>query len=145
MQTFLPYPEYLKSAHVLDDKRLGKQRVEALQIVRALTPDLHPGYGWQNHPAVKMWKGYERSLIWYGISVCDVWTSRGYRDTVRDQLWVYLSLYRRNPSTSKNAPPWVGDKKFHKSHKSNLVRKDPAHYRQYFPNVPNDLPYVWPV
>jgi hypothetical protein len=24
------------------------------------------------------------------------------------------------------------------------VRKDPAHYRRYFPDVPDDLPYVWP-
>lgn len=139
MQTFLPYPDYYKSLRVLDNQRLGKQRVEALQIVRALTPDLHPNYGWQNHPAVEMWRTYERSLIWYGIAACDIWVSRGYKDTVRTQLWVYLSHHRTGTK-----PYWLGDKEFHKSHKSNLVRKDPAHYRQYFPNVRDDLPYIWP-
>jgi hypothetical protein len=24
------------------------------------------------------------------------------------------------------------------------VRKQPRHYRQYFPKVADDLPYVWP-
>jgi len=24
------------------------------------------------------------------------------------------------------------------------LRKDPAHYRPFFPDVPDDLPYVWP-
>ena len=32
MQTFLPYPDFWVSAKMLDDKRLGKQRVEAMQI-----------------------------------------------------------------------------------------------------------------
>jgi hypothetical protein len=36
MQTFLPYPDFAKSAAVLDNKRLGKQRVECLQILTAL-------------------------------------------------------------------------------------------------------------
>lgn len=36
MQTFLPYPSIIKSLRCLDNKRLGKQRVETLQILRAL-------------------------------------------------------------------------------------------------------------
>ncbi|MDQ1681515.1 MAG: hypothetical protein QOH99_56, partial [Frankiaceae bacterium] len=35
MQTFLPYADFGASARVLDDRRLGKQRVETLQILRA--------------------------------------------------------------------------------------------------------------
>ena len=35
MQTFLPYDNFEESASVLDWKRLGKQRVEAMQIVNA--------------------------------------------------------------------------------------------------------------
>jgi hypothetical protein len=41
-------------------------------------------------------------------------------------------------------PNWLGDPDFHKSHQSNLIRKFPEHYLQYFKNVPNDLPYIWP-
>src|SRR4051812_49870546 len=56
MQTFLPYAGFTASAEVLDPKRLGKQRVETLQVLRGLTL---PTYGWRHHPAVKMWRGYE--------------------------------------------------------------------------------------
>ena len=42
-------------------------------------------------------------------------------------------------------PPWLGDEDIHLSHRSALVRKDPDHYRPFFPDVPDDLPYVWPV
>jgi hypothetical protein len=41
VQTFLPYPDFAASAAALDTL-LGKQRVEALQVLRALT---RPGYG----------------------------------------------------------------------------------------------------
>jgi hypothetical protein len=43
------------------------------------------------------------------------------------------------------APPWLGDEQLHRSHQSNLIRKDPGFYRPLFPDVPPDLPYVWPV
>jgi Pyrimidine dimer DNA glycosylase len=45
MQTFLPFPSFEESARVLDNKRLGKQRVETMQILKALTL---PTYGWKN-------------------------------------------------------------------------------------------------
>jgi hypothetical protein len=32
MQTFLPYKIFMKSLECLEDKRLGKQKVEAKQI-----------------------------------------------------------------------------------------------------------------
>lgn len=37
MQTFLPYSDITESLRVLDDKRLGKQRVETFQIINAIT------------------------------------------------------------------------------------------------------------
>jgi len=39
MNTFLPYPDFVKSAQCLDYRRLGKQRVEAWQIYLALTKE----------------------------------------------------------------------------------------------------------
>ena len=33
---------------------------------------------------------------------------------------------------------------FHRSHQAALVRKLPEHYRRLFPDVPDDLPYIWP-
>lgn len=43
MQTFLPYPDLRASCVVLDDERLGKQRVETFQVLRALTWRATPG------------------------------------------------------------------------------------------------------
>jgi hypothetical protein len=71
VQTFLPYPDFVESAKVLDRKRLGKQRVEAIQVVRALTREQ---YGWRHHPVVAMWRGYEEALGRYGFTIVDAWT-----------------------------------------------------------------------
>lgn len=135
MQTFLPYPGFARSAAVLDDVRLGKQRVEAYQIVRSL---LGITQGWRHHPATKMWRGYEDALIEYGVAMCDEWTARGRADTVREKL---LALRGGGPAVR---PPWLGDEAFHSAHRSNLLRKDPAHYGRFGWTESADLPYVWP-
>ena len=59
VNTFLPYPDFVKSAKILDYKRLGKQRVEAWQILRALRGETK---GWRNHPATNLWRGHEKAL-----------------------------------------------------------------------------------
>ena len=98
MQTFLPYAGFDRTARALDPRRLGKQRVEALQVLRG---QLVPNYGWRHHPAVKIWLGHQKALAAYGVTIC-------------------------------------------RSHRSALVRKDPAWYGPMFPGVPDVLPYVWP-
>jgi hypothetical protein len=149
VQTFLPYPDFTRSAEVLDPRRLGKQRVEALQVLRGLTV---PGYGWRHHPAVRMWHGYEEALVRYGLEVCGVWTALGRGDTCAATLVTDLSAHRpglpvRTQDQLAEAgelPPWLGDPAFHRSHRSALVRKDPEFYTARFPDVPDDLPYLWP-
>lgn len=149
MQTFLPYADFERSARVLDPRRLGKQRVETLQIVRALT---WPTYGWKHHPAVLMWAGFEEALGRYGLVCCDVWSELGFGDTcaatiATDLRTADVQTIRRQEelATAGALPPWLGDEALHRSHQSALVRKDPDHYRPLFPDVPHDLPYVWPV
>lgn len=149
MQTFLPYADFERSARSLDRKRLGKQRVEVIQVVRGLVV---PGYGWRRHPAVLMWKGYEEALGRYGLTTCEVWTERGFADTcaatiVADLAAAGVTQIRAQAALAVAGalPPWLGDEAFHRSHRSSLVRKDPDHYRALFPDVPDDLEYVWPV
>lgn len=136
MQTFLPYPDFAQSAAALDYRRLGKQRVEAKQIYLALT---EPDYGWKNHPAVKMWIGHETALLAYGATICSEWRARGYKDSLLP--W----FNERFCGQFLQFPHWLLDEKFCLSHRSNLVRKDPDFYRPLFPNVPDNLPYIWPV
>ena len=147
MQTFLPYPAYDASAKTLDLKRLGKQIMECGQILRALTV---PTYGWKNHPATKMWAGYESQLFLYTMEVSWEWSARrGKRHGATTRI---LEEFTGPIATIKNVtvngdgpePHWLGWAPFHRSHQSNLVRKDAEHYRQFFPDVPDDLEYVWP-
>jgi hypothetical protein len=149
VQTFLPYADFERSARVLDPKRLGKQRVETIQVVRALT---RPGYGWANHPAVLMWKGFEEALGRYGFTCCEVWTELGFGDTCALTIATDLRAAgvdtvrtQRDLAAADALPVWLGDEALHRSHRSSLVRKDPGRYRPLFPDVPDDLPYVWPV
>ena len=149
VQTFLPYADFERSARSLDQKRLGKQRVETIQVVRALT---WPSYGWANHPAVLMWKGFEEALGRYGFTCCQVWVELGFGDTCASTMATDLrtagvDTVRTQPelAAADALPPWLGDEALHRSHQSSLLRKDPGHYRPLFPDVPDDLPYVWPV
>ena len=137
MQTFLPYPSFIKSAIALDMRRLGKQRVEVLQLLKAL----HEGGAWANHPACKMWRGYEKALVVYGVEICVEWRKRGYKDTCRVKIQNYFKRFK----TEYAEPPWLGNEAFHASHRSNLLRKDPEHYSKFGWTEPNDLPYIWPV
>ncbi|MFD4029135.1 MSMEG_6728 family protein [Streptomyces sp. NPDC058637] len=149
MQTFLPYADFSRSALALDPRRLGKQRVETIQVLRGLTV---PGYGWRHHPAVRMWTGYEEALVRYGLDMCEAWTAGGRADTCAATLRRDLAASLRRTTVRSAAelmaagelPPWLGDEPLHESHRSALVRKDPAYYRPLFPDVPPDLPYVWP-
>lgn len=139
MQTFLPYPDYQKSAQVLDNKRLGKQRVEAWQILRTIGKQ-ERAKGWRNHPAVNMWRGYEIELCEYGLAMCDEWVRRGFKDSLRRKFEVALFMLSMNLKHKK--PKWLGDERLHLSHQSNLIRKDPE-YKLLFPNAPENLAYFW--
>ncbi|CAL9359326.1 MSMEG_6728 family protein [Streptomyces pilosus] len=149
MQTFLPYPDFQESALVLDRRRLGKQRVEAIQVLRGL---IVPGYGWRRHPAVRMWTGYEEALVRYGLDVCRVWRDLGHQDSCAATLVADLARVRpgapvraqRELAAAGELPPWLGDEAVHRSHRSALLRKDPDVYAERFPDEPDDLPYVWP-
>lgn len=138
MQSFLPYPSFTESAKVLDYRRLGKMRIETKQIYLALTDK---SYGWQNHPAVLQWKGYEVCLLMYGIAICEEWIKRGYEDNQLNWFKERLSLLSKD---TIKIPDWLNNPKFHVSHQSNLIRKDPSYYKDKFPGVTDDLPYFWP-
>ena len=150
MQTFLPYPDFEESAKALDNKRLGKQRVEAWQILRTIKAG-NSAKGWRNHPAVNMWRGNEIALCVYGVAMCNEWIVRGYTDNLRQE---FVNAIRELDPTLKlpvlvsraqkrYRPLWLGDDRIHLSHQSNLIRKDPNFYKPLFPDVPDNLAYFW--
>lgn len=131
MQTFLPYPDFYESLKCLDNRRLGKQRVEAMQLVNALEGN---SKGWRNHPACLMWKGHIEALKTYHDIAIELWIARGFKNTMK--------LYGTN---NYDYPEWFNDKDFHASHRSNLLRKDFAHYSKFNWTEPINLEYIWPV
>ena len=149
MQTFLPYADFAASAAALDDRRLGKQRVEALQIIRALTRET---YGWKHHPAVLMWAGYELALASYGLAICAEWVARGRADTCAATMAADLSVGRtagpdsRSPRCARTPSFRAGSATSGctAATRRRLVRKDPSFYAARFPDADPDLPYFWP-
>jgi hypothetical protein len=134
MQTFMPHAVFTTSAEVLDNRRLGKQRIEAMQLYKILTGQTK-SKSWKNHPACKMWSGYENALASYYNCIRQQWIKRGFKNTM-PELPVSEEII--------NIPPWIGNEKFHASHRANLKRKDPIFYGKYGWKESPELPYVWP-
>lgn len=134
MQTFVPYDDIHRIASVLDRRRLNKQRVEAFQVLRAITD---PTYGWQQHPAVHMWRGHGGFLRLYGLALCDEWLAQGGADNadLRGRIAAF--------DFDDDEPPlWWGDDRVHRSHRSNLLCKEPDHYTRFWNE--DEMPYFWP-
>lgn len=145
MQTFLPYESFTRSARSLDRQRLGKQRVEALQLVKVLmTLNENGRRGWSNHPAAIMWSDHPLALARYGMIVSKVWLERGYKDTCYGKIRALVGDFTIEEIRNAPNPPWLGFEPFHLSHQSNLVRKDAGWYAPQFRGVPATLPYLWP-
>lgn len=120
MQTFLPYSDFKKSVKCLDDKRLGKQRVEAYQIIKVITDERTSG-GFINHPIMKMWKDYSNALTLYKNLCIEEWISRGFNNNME------INIITENIVM----PVWLGNEKLHSSHRANLLRKDYDFYSRY--------------
>lgn len=125
MQTFLPYENFVRSAEALDRQRLNSQRREALTMLKALAGKTK---GWVNHPATLMWKGSEVYLAIYGICICQEWISRGYKDNLLPKIKEYLNYFGKFP---QQYPKWLGNEKFHSSHRGTLLSKNYDHYSKF--------------
>ena len=132
MQTFLPYKDFQKSFDILDYRRLGKQRVEAMQILNILLNRTERP-GWRNHPIVRMWEGYAPALQLYHNMCIDEWIKQGYNNNMKHEVITEPIIY----------PDWLGNEKFHSSHRANLIRKDYGYYSQFNWKENSELPYVW--
>jgi hypothetical protein len=132
MQTFLPYPCFVATAKVLDYRRLGKQRIEARQIVDALG---RKSKGWAQHPVARMWDGYELALMRYFNVISREWIERGYQHN----MGMY-PLPKHIP-----LPDWYGDERLHASHRAALLFKEPAYYERFGWAEEPAYAYHWPV
>ncbi len=123
MQTFLPLPSFEESARCLDQRRCGKQRIEAKQILQTIIV----GGRWGCHPAVKQWAGYQKALCLYAIACCDEWVGRGFEDNQKS----YFQFWFEKISGDVVLPPWFGKEDFHSKHRARLLGKKPEWYSRF--------------
>lgn len=143
MQTFVPFNDINSSLHVLDPKRLGKQRLESYDIYGLLTNFAHTLHSdkqkaylvrrYANHPAVLMWKGAESALALYYNRNITEWKERGYKNTMTRIMFSGPVRY----------PDWWGGP-IHATHRAALKHKDPEYYGQYDWPEEAKLDYYWP-
>ena len=153
VNTFLVHSDYALSCKALDKSRLGKQRVEAAQIIDAITA-LKAGdsnRGWVNHPATRSWVNNLDSLKLYFNAVVNEWIARGFTNNYE----LYTGI---DPSVEK--PYWVDCSAVHYSHMAQLIQKDELYYchdnladkippelLDYFDGMPakyKNYGYIWP-
>lgn len=150
MQTFLPYENFKQSALSLDKLRHGNQRREAKGIIYIASrhsgldvqeelgiSDKYAALLWRryfHHPAVLMWVGYEDCLREYYNTMVGTWIERKCNNTM-PILYTPLQFKR---------PPWLGDERFHSSHRANLLRKKPEYYSKHGWTEDPTMPYFWP-
>ena len=134
MQTFLPYADFARSAQVLDNARLGKQRSEALTILRIVDQRTEKR-GWRKHPAVLMWQRYAEALKLYMNTCIEEWTARGFKNNIPLEKIDQRKLV---------FPWWLGRKELHASHRANLLRKDSDFYGKYGWSEDPQMNYWWP-
>lgn len=144
MQTFVPLTSFSESLEVLDLKRLGKQVIEAGQIARALSD---PEYGWQHHPATRMWRGHLAALLDYTVTAGDEWERR--RGKPHGAVANLFAWFDDRPGfrvedLTPELPRWWGNEQVHSSHRANLLRKDPVHYSVFGWTEDPEEAYVWP-
>jgi len=91
----------------------------------------------------------EFALLIYQRAICEEWSKRGFKDTcwlkTLDIFSTYVSMDGATmPDKLLHLPSWYFDEDLRLSHKSNLVRKDASYYSKQWPDVKDNLPYIWP-
>lgn len=134
MMTFIVIGDFILNAQLLDDKRLAKQRVEAMQIINILSSNTKQS--WINHPIIKAWRGYIPALQYYTNCIILEFIRRGYRNN--------MPLY--NITEDIVYPWWTQWDRLHNSHRAMLLRKNPFFYPTRFavPAEYCDHGYIWP-
>jgi hypothetical protein len=133
MQTFLPYQDFEEVAADLDSKRLNKQILECYQILNVLS-NPSPTAGWRNHPAVKMWRGFETALFNYAMTMVSEADARSIKT---EKNVANLQRLRRESGMDwgTTMPLWFSNNKIMKrvttTHKANLYKKAPELYPQF--------------
>jgi hypothetical protein len=145
--TWMTHPSFGKTARDLPNEILKQQMMQVCITFDILT-GLDDKSEYTDHPAVKMWHGYEFALGIYGMMLGMEFTfNRGYAEAT--EFWYLSKAIREIKRTEEgfvyDPPPWMFDTDILLSHRSNLARRHPVAFRSKWKNCPKDWPYLWPV
>lgn len=159
MQTFLtstdpdPQTAIVQTFEMLDQQRLGKQRVEAYQILLSYEEQTKKQplkyQGWNGLPAVRMWAGHLPALCVYGIINCMVWRRHGHSDSLLAEFQKRRRVYLANDPDAVQWPWWFGHCSMVRTHQTKLYHKNSPKWVDYHQRTAPKhhvmkLPYLWP-
>jgi len=117
------------SASLLDSKRLGSTIYESIHILASIlhkNMDLvNPKRDVSNHPASKLWIGYERELGAYIYAHIEEWCNRGYKTDVN--LKNYHIITSGLGRGIYHIPKWISNELI-ETHRNVIYRKKPDFY-----------------
>jgi len=120
VQIFRPYRDWARSAKVLDDRRLGKQRVETKQVLLAILRKL----------GVLMYfnggRPYVGDLVGYFYAIVEEWKARGHKNNI--SLADVVPLLAK----VKGAPGTPITHVHEVEYRRVLILKEPCHYLRVF-------------
>jgi hypothetical protein len=145
--TWLTYRSWGRTAADLENATLKLQMRNSVTIMDILT-GIKPDHPKANHPAVKMWQGYEYALGIQCMSLGMEWTfKRGFAEC--EEFWAMSRAIKEIKKVERDfayeVPPWSRDAYLLLSHRSNLYRRDPVTYKGKWKKCPENWPYLWPV
>lgn len=170
MQTFLPFPSYVRSARCLDNRRLSNQRNECMVIFNALQQgptcvyekprgrQKKGSYRYDLHQSIVVdrpdrymirktpWFNHPAVRMWWGgqfqlLLYGKIVCTECITRSIQDSLFQFFDYHIRR-YTTENEPPWLGNRRLHHSHKLNLLYKQPDYYYRFFSHlqVPAEKP-----
>jgi hypothetical protein len=155
--TFVTSSNLQECAQNLDNQRLGKQRVEAKQIIDAIEKNT----GWSNHLCAKMWKDHVSCLKVYYNYIVREWIRRGFINNMKlydldESSFVILktefdgtkTIVEESTVGKITFPWWFSWEPFIYSHRAALLRKNPEFYTPRFKDPCSSqylqYGYIWP-
>jgi hypothetical protein len=148
VNTFVTASTPEECASNLDNKRLGKQRVEAKQIIDILeSSHLNESKGYSNHPIVAQWRGFTQALKVYYNAIFDEWEARGYKNDKLKRYEIVQDPALSHLVTKPNEvvvmfPKWFFNPIIHLTYKCDLYRKKPEYYGKIFNFTSDEKEYL---
>lgn len=127
MQTFITDKDFYKSASNLTRQHLQAQIYEGIHILASLLDVndklVNPKRSVKNHPASKLWVGYETELLYYIYCHISEWIDkRGCESKINSLNFILLRKYI-NINWENQNPSWITDELI-QTHRSVLIQKE---------------------